>query len=476
MSILTGSLVERVAEIIPRYSMLSPGDRVGVAVSGGADSVVLFHILQRLSQRFQVDLVALHVNHGLRGAESDGDEEFVRALAKSLATEFVTEQVELGSGNLEQAARQARREFFQRSMDQRGLRRVALGHTRSDQAETVLFRFLRGAGLAGLAGMRMVTADHLIRPLLTISRQEVRSWAVAEGITWREDSTNADVNFARNRLRHETIPSLARGFNPNLEAVLAGTAELAQTEEDYWFQEIEPLYSEITKRTHLGSILHIPSLGRLHVAVQRRLLRRALLDLRGDLRSIDKEHVDAILSLCPGPHGHARVIVPGIDAIRSFEKLLFTKPGELNSEKRHYCLEVRLGEECTLPFRAGSLNMRWVKPGEEFCANFKEEQEFRVDVAYLNGDALMGQGSPRSIRVRNWEPGDEVQRQGHRGAEKIKSLFQQERVVLWERRHWPVVVSDEEIVWVRQFGSAAKFTGSRESDRSVRLTYRPTEE
>ncbi|MBV9766778.1 MAG: tRNA lysidine(34) synthetase TilS [Acidobacteriaceae bacterium] len=461
------------AEIIPRYSMLSAGDRVGMAVSGGADSVVLLHILQRLSHRFQVNLVGLHVNHHLRGAESDADEEFVRTLGKSLGIEVFTENAELGEGNLEQMARQARRKFFQVSMEQHGLSSVALGHTRSDQAETVLFRFLRGSGLAGLAGMRMVTGDRLIRPLLTTSREEVRNWAAAEGIMWREDSTNSDLNFGRNRLRHQTIPWLAREFNPNLEAVLAGTAELAQSEEDYWFQEIEPRYREITKRTHLGSILHVPFLAALPTAVQRRVLRRALLDVRGDLRSIDREHIEAILSLCPGTHGHARVIVPGIDALRSFDELLLTKPGELNSEKRHYCLEVPVGGECQLPFRAGSLNLNWVKREDEFCANFKEEQEFRVEVAYLDADALTGPTSRPSLQVRNWEPGDELQRQGHRQPQKIKSLFQEQRVVLWERRHWPVAVAGEEVVWVRQFGSAAKFSGSHESHRSVRLIYRP---
>lgn len=472
MSILADSLVDRVAGIISRYSMLSAGDRAGVAVSGGADSVALLHILQRLSGTLQVKLFALHLNHRLRGAESDADEEFVRALAGTLGIEIRVGQAEIASGNLEQAAREARREFFRRCMDQHSLKGVALGHTRSDQAETVLFRFLRGSGLAGLAGMRMVTDDGLIRPLLTSSRDEVRNWASAEGIAWREDSSNAELGFARNRLRHQTIPALAQEFNANLEGVLAGTAELARAEEDYWFQHIEPLYREITKRTHLGSILHVPSLVASHAAVQRRILRRALIDVRGDLRSIDLRHVDGILSLCTSAHGHDRLIVPGVDALRSFEKLLLTRPGELNSRERHYCLELGFGEECKLPFEAGSICVNRANQECGFCANFKEEQEFATEVADLDADALTGPGPPRSLYVRNWEPGDELQRPGHCGAEKIKSLFQEQRVVLWERRHWPVVVFGEEIVWARRFGSAAKFSRSRESGQSVRLIYR----
>ncbi len=475
MSILGETLTERVAGIIPRYSMVSPGDRVGVAVSGGADSVVLLHILHGLSERLQIELFVLHLNHRLRGAESDEDEEFVRRLAESLRLPVAVEHAQLGGGNLEQGARIARQEFFGRAMERHALNKVALGHTRSDQAETVLFRLLRGSGLSGLAGMRPMTRNGLIRPLLTTSRDEVRRWAATAGIDWREDSSNADLGFARNRLRQQTLPTLAEGFNPNLEGVLAGTAELAQAEEEYWFQHIEPIYRQITKRTHLGSILHIPDLRALHLAEQRRLIRRALVDVRGDLRSLDLAHVEAILGLCASEQGHDRVIVPGVDALRSYNKLLLALPRTLNSQPRHYHLELKLGEECQLPYDAGSIYVNWENTAADFCANFKEEQEFTVEVAHLSPPALRGQETVPSLCVRNWEPGDELQRPGHTGADKIKSLFQQHRVLLWERRHWPVVMSGEEIVWVRRFGSAAKFSGSGDNRQVLHLIYRPTE-
>ncbi len=469
MSVLGETLADRVAGIIPRYNMVSPGDRAGVAVSGGADSVVLLHILHSLSERLQIELFVLHLNHGLRGAESDEDEEFVRSLAQSLGLPVAVERAQLGGGNLEQNARTARREFFGRAMEKHALSKLALGHTRSDQAETVLFRFLRGTGLSGLAGMRMVTEDGLIRPLLTTSRCEVRQWAAVAGVSWREDSSNADLGFARNRLRHRTLPALAESFNPNLEGVLAGAAELAQREEEYWFQHIEPIYRQIAKRTHLGSILQIRLLKALHLAERRRLIRRALVDVRGDLRSIDFAHVEAILALCASEQGHDRVIVPGSDALRSYDKLLLTSPHTLNSEPRHYHLELKIGEECRLPFHAGTIYVKQGNATADFCANFKKEQEFTIEAADLNSRAAM-------LSVRNWEPGDELQRAGHAGADKIKSLFQQHRVLLWERRHWPVVVSGEEIVWVRRFGSAAKFTGSGDDDGVLHLIYRPTDD
>ena len=214
-------------------------------------------------------------------------------------------------------------------MQRHGLQKLALGHTRGDQAETLLFRFLRGSGLAGLAGMQPVTAEGFVRPLLTLGREEIRQWARTEGIAWREDSSNADPAFTRNRLRQITLPALTQQYNPNLEEILAGTARLAQAEEDYWSREIEAIYQETAKRTALGLFCKTAVLRDLHPAVQRRLMRRAVTEVKGDLRGIDLDHIDAILALCLSEQGHDRVLVPGIDALRSFGELLLTHPGAL---------------------------------------------------------------------------------------------------------------------------------------------------
>jgi tRNA(Ile)-lysidine synthase len=447
---------------------------MGVAVSGGADSVVLLHILHQLSAQLKIEPVVLHVNHQLRGAESNADEHFVRSLAQSLGLHVLVEQAPLGEGNLEQAARTARRTFFKSAMERGVVTRVALGHTKTDQTETVLFRLLRGTGLTGLAGMRIVNHDGFIRPLLTTGRNEVREWAQSEGIAWREDSSNDDLRFSRNRLRLEVIPQLAKTFNNNLEEVLAGTANVAQAEEDYWAEQIEPIYSLMGKRTHFGLIFDVSELKTLHLAVQRRLIRRALLALRGNLRAIDLRHIEAILNLCKTEHGHDRVIIPGVDVTRSFGKLRLTVPECIDkSPRRHYYLELVLGQEQELPFHAGWIYVNFTKRPTSFCANFKGERDFTAEVVELDGEALSGTLIPRRLYVRNWEPGDEFQRVGHKSCEKIKTLFQEHRVSIWERRHWPVVVAGDEIVWVRSFGTAAKFAVSPSSRQVVRLVYRP---
>jgi tRNA(Ile)-lysidine synthase len=433
--------------------------------------VALLHVLQRLSGPLRLQLQVLHLNHQLRGAESDGDEEFVRALAESLELPCFAERTQLPAGNLEQAARDARREFFFRLRDEHGLDRIALGHTLSDQAETVLFRFLRGSGLTGLAGMRPNTPEGLIRPLLAASRAEVRAWARAEGITWREDSSNSDLHFARNRLRTETIPALLRDYNPKLESVLAHTALVAHAEEDYWEREISTIYGEITKRTPLGSFLQVPELNVLDSAVQRRLVRRVLVGVRGDLRSIDMQHVEAVLAICRSSYGHDRVIIPGVDALRSYDTLLFARPGRLASDTRGYRLALHPGQEQELPYGAGLIHLGSGESEARFCANFKDAGYFPSETANLARQAINDGRLEDSLYVRNWEPGDSIVRSGHKSAEKLKTLFQEERVLLWERRHWPVVVCGDEIVWVRQFGCAAKFALAERGGDVLRLTY-----
>jgi len=449
--------------------MLFPGDRVGIAVSGGADSMVLLEILHRLSGRFGVVLMVLHVNHALRGVESEDDESFVRAAARRLELPVAVGAYPLArQSNVEAEARHARRVFFAECRRVHGLSRIALGHTRSDQAETVLQRILRGTGTRGLAAMRYVTPEGLMRPLLATSRQEVRSWASEMHIAWRDDSSNHDLRFTRNRLRLETLPALARDYNPNLESVLSSAALVAQDEEEYWNAQVEKLYTQISKRTRLGCHLAVPEMSALSVALRRRVVRRALQDIRPNgMRGLTFEHIEAVLRLLGSTQGHDRVLIPGVDALRSFETLLLCVAGRLAGEPRHYNLPITLGDACVLPYGLGQICVGDMKSAVPVCDKFKEVQELGVEQAWLSGAALEG----LSLTIRNWEPGDELQRPGHRSAVKVKQLFQEHRTLLWERRHWPVLLCGEEIAWVRGFGIASRFAAAGNSG-AIRVVYR----
>ena len=211
--------------------MLDPAKRAGVAVSGGADSVCLALLLRKWSE-----IAIVHVNHLLRAEESELDEEFVRALAKRFAVPIHVKRVDVRAlgGNLEEEARRVRYEFFHELIAAGAVDCVATGHTLSDQAETVLFRMMRGAHLAGLAGIHPVSPGPVIRPLLDISRADVEQYLRDAGEAWREDSSNRDLAYDRNRIRHILLPELKRDWNPEIERSLGQLATLAFDEERHW--------------------------------------------------------------------------------------------------------------------------------------------------------------------------------------------------------------------------------------------------
>ncbi|HUD98979.1 MAG TPA: tRNA lysidine(34) synthetase TilS [Bryobacteraceae bacterium] len=463
-------MLELVAKTITRYSMFQPDQRVGVAVSGGADSVCLMHVLRELAPRWNLRLTVLHLDHQLRGEESRQDAAFVRDLASALDLPCEFEETDVAAlcrqtgENLEQAARAARLQFFQRLIAAGTLDRIATGHTRSDQAETVLFRFLRGSGTAGLAGIRPVTHEGIVRPLLEINRATVEHYLRERGIAWRTDSTNASSAFARNRIRHELLPQLTRDWNPAMAETLAHTADWAQAEEAYWESElarIEPTHLVFDPPTVL---LQVDSLADLPLAVARRLVRRAVGWAKGDLRGISFEHLAGVLELAASAEGHGRLQIPGLDIFRSFNWLRIAPPALDNLDNRNYRLLLPVPGAVRLPGR------KTVVVRAELSANVTDTAEgvYNGCVGFLDWNRLSG-----SLEVRNWRPGDQYQPVGHSGAEKIKSLFQEARVPLWERRHWPIVIMGEEILWARRFGPAAGYAA--DSGSSPILGIRETE-
>jgi tRNA(Ile)-lysidine synthase len=231
-------LQRRVRRTIRRHALIAPGERVVVALSGGADSVALLHLARELEAAGDFVVAgAAHLNHQLRGAEADEDERFCAALAARLdlpieiARIDVRELARREKRSIEDAARRARYAFFERAADRLGADVIAVAHTRDDQAETFLLRLIRGAATRGLAGIRP-RAGRVVRPLLELDRSELRAYLEARGIAFREDASNLDLSNPRNRVRHELIPYLASQFSPSIAAVLAREAELARVDED----------------------------------------------------------------------------------------------------------------------------------------------------------------------------------------------------------------------------------------------------
>ena len=296
-----------------------------------------------------------------------------------------------------------------------------------------------------------MTAEGLVRPLLDVSRADVERHLRERGMSWREDSTNADPAFARNRIRHSLLPQLTAGWNPALPQVLAQTAEWARGEEAYWRAELDRLCEGRLTRRGETIILAREWLLSLPLAVARRVVRRVIEEVKGDLRSIDFVHVEAILALAAGGDGHGRLQAPGVDAMRSFEWLRLAPIGLMTLGNRNYRLPLPVPGRVGLPGGLEIVTEIVENPSLTAVLN----SVYNGSVGRLDWERISG-----TLDVRNWRPGDQYQPRGCSGKESIKSLFQQARVPLWERRHWPVVTLGDVIVWARRFGSAAEFAAA----------------
>jgi tRNA(Ile)-lysidine synthase len=455
-------MLSRVSETIRRYNMFELGQHVSVAISGGADSVCLLHVLLELAPQWDLRLSVLHLNHGLRGEESAQDEQFVRDLAARLGLPASVRTVDVAASddNLEQAARHARLAFFRERLASTDTTRIATGHTRNDQAETVLFRFLRGSGGAGMAAIRPVTADGLVRPLLDVTRAEVEQYLRERGISWREDSSNASLQFARNRIRHSLMPQLANEWNPAIVETLSRTADWALAEEDYWRSEVGHYAQSLVERNG-AVLLAVRDLQRLPLAVARRLVRVAVERAKGDLRNVDFSHIAAIMKLAASPLGHGRVQAPGVVVERSLDWLRFVDFEATRQASSGYSLPAPVPGVVQVPGTGIAISLELVEKAETFEP---PNSVYNDDKGWVDWRILSG-----PLEVRNWRPGDQYWPKGSAGEEKIKTLFQKARIPRWERRHWPVVTDGSAIVWARQFGVAMPFAVNAASTTLLRI-------
>jgi len=478
---------------------------MGVAVSGGADSVALLRLLHGLQDELGIRLAVLHFQHGLRGAESAGDEVFVAELAAGLGVEFIREEADVAAAaerdgiNLEEAGRRLRTAFFERVVNEGRATRVATAHTADDQAETLLAHLLRGSGLAGLAGIYPV-AGVVVRPLLEMRRAELREWLGALGQKWREDSTNADTARLRARLRRELLPVLERDFQPQIVGQLCRVAELAREEEQFAAALVEGRFQALARlggqaREEAGRVVMraadllaplpadlLPD-GVRHggqTALARRMVRRAVEEVLGHRRGLTAEHVESVLHLSgERMSGHRAVLPHGVVAARSFDDVIFTagnpptpRSGGQRRTERGGRVSGCGAQEYTLPVTlptSGAIELIVPAIGSRVRLKIVDWGTGAEETKSI-GEALdAGRLSPPFF-LRNWHPGDVFRPRGKRQARKLKELLREARVPAEERAAWPVLESGGKLVWVRGLPAAAGCAASGETRSALLIS------
>lgn len=507
-------LSQRVFRAIERQRMFRAGDRVGVAVSGGADSVALLFLLEALRERLGIGLAILHFNHQLRGAESDADEQFVAALAAERQIDFLADRGDVAGEarargwNLEDGARRLRYAFFSSAVQAGRVTHVGVAHSADDQAETVLGRLVRGTGPAGLAAIYPVKG-HVVRPLLEVRRGELREYLEHRNQPWREDASNLDTTRLRARLRHQVLPVIERELQPAVVAHLCRLAQMAREDEACWASLAAERAAVLLRREGNRLGIRCADLlaplpwdgtgvgtgpgGAAQIALTKRLVRRIVEELKGDRLRLTSRHVDQVVRLAAESSSGHRTQLPGILAERSFEWLWFECADREPDAKTEVCCQARLRRETRASRQAASLGETSSFPG---TTNFSHAVElggtgetaivavpeigkwFRLKVidwpasaSDTNVQGLLDRDSLRSpLLLRSWRPGDGFRPQGRRNVHKLKQLLRAGHISVGDRVGWPVLTSAGVLAWSRGFPVAAEFAPRKVTRAGVEIT------
>ena len=433
------SLPRRVEQILRDHG-LSHGDTIIVALSGGADSCALLDILADLKD-LSLRLIVAHLNHSLRGAESDTDEEFCRDRAHHYGLPFESRRIDVGEiartegTNLEDAGRQARHRFLEGIRKQYHAAAIALAHHADDQAETVLMRLLRGSGTTGLSGMSFRNGTR-IRPLLDSTRLEIETYLAERQLCHREDLSNNDVTFLRNRIRHELLP-LLETYNPSIRTTLTTTASLLSDDDAVLGDLAAELASRACRFTaesvtcDLAIVLHEPA------ALQRRLFRHALEQLHGNLKHFGFRHVQAIEQLIHSPRPNASLDLPvGTHARRSYDRLYLERlPAEPLGLIHGEVMTIAAPGVYQFPW-GGNLTL-------SLQSDLPDTANFTSDTAWFDLERV-----PFPWHARTFRDGDRMTPLGMTGSKKVKDIFIDAKVPRSQRAKIPLIFSTSNLIWV----------------------------
>ncbi len=431
------SRVPRAIALALAASKVPDGSALMMALSGGPDSIVLLHALLEIRHKRGFRLIAAHLNHRLRGPESDRDEAFVRVECDRLGVELLVERAKgltPDTPNLEEHARDLRYDFFARASARARADYVVLAHHADDQAETVLMRLLRGAGVAGLAGMSAIGPGNLLRPMLKITRTEILAYLSATGAEFVEDSSNRSFAPLRNRIRHLLLPEIERDYAPGARTRIAALADEMRMLDAYVAREAARAMVAI--RADNGS-LDVARLAEIDPALRVPVLREWLRGEIGSLRRVERAHLDALLAIALSASPSGEVVLPGgWRATREYAALRLVR-APLSRHPHPFAIELAtrgttVVAQARYAFDAEVLAASGLgMPSDNHSAIF--------DLGALANDALV---------VRSFREGDRIRPLGLDGTRKLKEIFIDAKIPRARRATMPVVASGPEVVWL----------------------------
>jgi tRNA(Ile)-lysidine synthase len=444
------------SKFVELNSLIPSGGRVLAAVSGGIDSVVMLDLLSPLRGQSDMELALVHVNHCLRGAESDGDEKFVRSLGKKYgckvfvhraATQSVSKKRKL---SLQDAARDLRYSFFLETLSAEGYDVIATAHNANDDAETLMLNLFRGSGIRGLRGIPMRNYNgRVIRPLLFAQRSEIAGYAKDRKLFFREDSSNATEKYARNFLRRKIIPALEQRINPSLVSTLKTATTILRQSEDFVSQETDRLRADIVAKRDGLFLLDSEKLSSLHPFLRQMIVHGMMLEIGIEPTF---ERITSIVRLCSNKRGSQVECGQGWVAERGINEIVVARP------------EVMEKFSCTMR-TSGSIAYDRFSISVEKCLQFPRTfVRHSVMEEYVDGKKLHF-----PLTVRSWKEGDTFVPIGMKGFKKLSDFFVDEKISKDMKHSVPIVASGKDIVWVAGMRLDERFKITRDTEYAYKL-------
>ena len=448
-------LLRTVEQTVTTYGMLKPGDSVLVGVSGGPDSVALFHLLLTLVSRFSLRLGVAHLNHCLRQNDSDKDAEFVASLAGGFDIPCYIHKANVrkyqieNKLSLEEAARRVRHTFLNKVAEKNRFNKIALGHHFDDNAELVLMNLFRGSGPLGISGIPPVRDGKIIRPLIQSNRSEIIAFLDQNGLKYIYDASNRDTRFLRNRIRHDLIPLLKTSYNPKISQSLNRLASIIRSEEEWIEDVIHPLFEKAAINIQDGRIaLSVSILNQIHVAAQRRIIRKAISKIKGNLKRIGLTHIDSAIDLVESGPVYGNIDLP--DRIRIQRKgdvLVFSRAknklrnADVTSGRTElFAFEYRIEKPESIFIKEINAHIKFTEMGIE---NLPDLCRTGQNTGFFDRDALSF-----PLVLRNFRHGDRFMPLGMTGTQKIKKFFIDKKIPRKERMKCPILLCRGKIIWV----------------------------
>ena len=459
-------MLKKFLKTVEENNIFKKGEGIVVGVSGGPDSISLLHLLYRIRDAYDLNIYVVHLNHQFRGEDADQDAEFVKQFCHDrkipcfLYSKNISSYSKEKGITFEEAGRAIRYACFYEVLEKVKAQKIAVAQNMDDQAETVLMRLMRGTGLEGIGAMEYIRGK-IIRPILNITRKEIENYCSDNNLMARIDKTNLESIYTRNRIRLELIPYIEKNFNKNIKEALCRTAELAREDKDFFDGFVNNVYSDLVIEEKKQIKINIGEFEKQHTAIQNRIIRKVLLNLCGDLKDIQKKHVENLIKFMKNSNTGAQIDLPKeVIAILQYGDVILKK-GKDKKTQDFFTYNINIGDEIYIQEMNGYISSKIIGLNE-YKYSLKS-----TDDMYFDADQLSG-----TLCIRNRKTGDRFNPFGFEGSKKLKDYFIDQKIPKDQRNQVGLVCDDDHILWVTGVRRSNKYKIDKNTKNIVVLTYK----